>query len=148
MTEAGVPGLAIAVVHGDDPPIAQGFGVRRLGRAERVDADTVFDIASLTKSFTAAGAAALVDEGRLAWDDRVVRWLPHVAFSDPWLTEHVTLRDLLSHRTGLQAANTTMPPKRWPQREKPRLAKPPPRRRQRRRARRRSNLPHTRASTG
>ena len=106
MREWETPGLAVAVIHGDDAPVAQGFGVRRLGRTERVDADTVFNIASLTKSFTAAAAAVLVDDGRLAWGDRVARWLPEVEFSDPWLTEHVTLADLLSHRTGLQSANT------------------------------------------
>jgi CubicO group peptidase (beta-lactamase class C family) len=101
-----VPGLAVAVVHADDAQIAEGFGVRRMGRPEKVDADTVFNIASLTKSFTAAGVAALVDDGRMAWDDPVTRWLPEVRFSDPWLTEHVTVADLLSHRTGLQPANT------------------------------------------
>lgn len=107
MAQAEVPGLAIAIVHGDEPPIAEGFGVRRLGRPEPVDADTVFNIASLTKSFTAAAAAVLVDAGRMSWDDRVTRWLPQVEFSDPWLTAHVTVGDLLSHRTGLESANTT-----------------------------------------
>ena len=106
MTDAEVPGLALTVVHGDDPPIVQGFGVRRLGRPEPVDGDTVFNIASLTKSFTAASAAVLVDEHRLAWDDRVARLLPQVEFSDPWLTRQVTIGDLLSHRTGLESANT------------------------------------------
>ncbi len=106
MAAAEMPGMALAVVHGDDPAIAQGFGARRLGRPERVDADTVFNIASLAKSFTAAAAAVLVDQGRLRWDDPVIRWLPQVRFSDPWLTEHVTLADLLSHRTGLQPANS------------------------------------------
>jgi CubicO group peptidase (beta-lactamase class C family) len=106
MAAAQVPGLAIAFVRLDEPPIAQGFGLRRLGRPERVDADTLFNIASLTKSFTAAAAGTLVDEGRLAWDDPVARWLPQVQFADPWLTRHVTVGDLLSHRTGLQSANT------------------------------------------
>ncbi len=106
MTQAEVPGLALTVVHGEDPPIVQGFGVRRLGRPEPVDGDTIFNIASLTKSFTAASAAALVDEHRLAWDDRVSRLLPQVEFSDPWLTRQITIADLLSHRTGLESANT------------------------------------------
>ena len=101
-----MPGLAVAVVHADAPPIAQGFGVRRLGEPGRVDENTIFNIASLTKSFTAAGAAVLVDEGRLRWNDPVVRWLPQLRFGDPWLTENVTIADLLSHRTGLETANT------------------------------------------
>jgi CubicO group peptidase (beta-lactamase class C family) len=103
---AHMPGAAIAVVRIGEPAIAQGFGVRRLGRPERVDADTLFDIASLTKSFTAAAAGTLVDEGRVAWDDPVTRWLPQLQFADAWLTHNVTLADLLSHRTGLQSANT------------------------------------------
>lgn len=106
MTQWEVPGMAIAVVRRDDAPIAQGFGVRRLGAPGGVDADTVFKIASLAKSFTAAGAAVLVDEGKMGWDDPVIRWLPDLRFSDPWLTEHVTVADLLSHRTGLQPANS------------------------------------------
>lgn len=106
MAEWQAPGLALAVVHADDPPIAQGFGVRRMGRPEKVGPDTVFNIASLTKTFTSAGAAVLVDEGRIGWNDPVARWRPDVRFSDPWLSENVTLADLLSHRTGLEPANT------------------------------------------
>jgi CubicO group peptidase (beta-lactamase class C family) len=106
MAQAEVPGLAVAVVRPGAAPIAQGFGVRRLGRSEPVDGDTVFNIASLAKSFTAASAAVLVDDGKLGWNDRVAHWLPQVEFKDPWLTEHVTLADLLSHRTGLHSANT------------------------------------------
>jgi len=101
-----VPGLAIVIVKDDTVVAAKGYGVRRLGRPERVDGQTIFDIASLTKSFTAAGAAVLVDEGRLAWDDRVEDKLPAVSFGDSCLGQAVTLRDLLSHRTGLEPANS------------------------------------------
>jgi CubicO group peptidase (beta-lactamase class C family) len=107
MAETGVPGLSIVVVRPGHAPLVQGFGVRRLGRPERVDGNTVFNIASLTKSFTSAAAAILVDEGKLGWDDPVKRWLPAVEFSDPWISREVTLRDLLSHRTGIDAADTT-----------------------------------------
>ncbi|HYD13704.1 MAG TPA: serine hydrolase [Allosphingosinicella sp.] len=106
LRQSETPGVGIAIVNGDDPPIAQGFGVRRMGVAALVDADTLFNIGSLAKSFTAAAAAALVDEGRLGWNDPVVRWLPTMELADPWLTRQITLADLLSHRTGLQAANT------------------------------------------
>jgi len=105
MTDWEVPGLAIAIVKDDRVVAAKGYGVRELGKPERVDGETLFDIASLTKSFTAAGAAVLVDEGKLSWDDHVRDRLPRVAFGDPWLDHEVTLRDLLSHRTGLQPAN-------------------------------------------
>ena len=105
MEEWQVPGLAIAVVRNDSVLVAKGYGVRELGKPGRVDAHTVFDIASLSKSFTAAGAAVLVDEGKLAWDDPVRRHLPWMEFPDAYLTREVTLRDLLSHRTGLEAAN-------------------------------------------
>ncbi|HEX8696326.1 MAG TPA: serine hydrolase [Longimicrobium sp.] len=105
LAEWEVPGMALAVVRHDSVLVARGYGVRELGKPGRVDENTVFDIASLTKSFTAAGAAVLVDEGKLAWDDPVRRWLPWMEFPDAYLTREVTLRDLLSHRTGLEAAN-------------------------------------------
>ena len=101
-----VPGLAIVIVKDDTVVAARGYGVRRLGRPERVDGQTIFDIASLTKSFTAAGAAVLVDAGQLQWDDRVRDKLPTVSFSDSCIEQAVTLRDLLSHRTGLESANS------------------------------------------
>jgi CubicO group peptidase (beta-lactamase class C family) len=103
--EWDVPGLAIVIVKDDQVLAARGYGVRELGKPEQVDGETIFDIASLAKSFTAAGAAVLVDEGRLGWDDRVRERLPAVTFSDPYIDHEVTLRDLLSHRTGLQPAN-------------------------------------------
>lgn len=100
-----VPGLAIAIVRNDSVLVAKGYGVRELGKSDLVDENTLFDIASLSKSFTAAAAAILVDEGKLRWDDYVTRHLPTLRFPDPYLTEHVTLRDVLSHRTGLNPSN-------------------------------------------
>jgi CubicO group peptidase (beta-lactamase class C family) len=100
-----VPGLAIAIVRNDSVLIAKGYGVRELGKPERVDANTVFNVASLTKSFTATAAAMLVDENKLSWDAPARRYLPGLEFSDPYLTANVTMRDLLSHRTGLHPAN-------------------------------------------
>jgi CubicO group peptidase (beta-lactamase class C family) len=100
-----VPGLAITIVKDDEVVVARGYGVRELGKPDPVDGETIFDIASLTKAFTAAGAAVLVDEGRLGWDDRVRDRLPEVSFADPYIDHEATLRDLLSHRTGLEPAN-------------------------------------------
>lgn len=84
---------------------AKGYGVRELGKPDRVDENTVFSIASLTKSFTATAAAMLVDDGKLAWDAPVRRYLPTFALGDPYLTDAITVRDLLSHRTGLHGSN-------------------------------------------
>jgi CubicO group peptidase (beta-lactamase class C family) len=100
----GIPGLAVAVVQ-RDTVVAKGYGIRELGKPEPVDENTVFDAASLTKSFTAALAAILVDEGKMKWDDPVRRYLPDLMLPDPYLAENATLRDFLSHRTGLQPAN-------------------------------------------
>src|SRR5687768_10431444 len=99
MTEWEVPGLAITIVKDDEVVAARGYGVRELGKPEPVDGQTLFDIASLTKSFTAAGAAVMVDDGRLSWDDKVRDRLPGVTFPDAYLDREATLRDLLSHRT-------------------------------------------------
>ncbi|MEA2599498.1 MAG: hypothetical protein QOF89_490 [Acidobacteriota bacterium] len=100
-----IPGMSVAVVQGD-VVIAKGYGVRELGKPERVDADTVFDSASLTKSFTATLIATLVDAGKMQWDEPIRRYLPGLALSDPYLAENATVRDFLSHRTGLEPANT------------------------------------------
>lgn len=98
------PGLAVAVVDGDRIVFQKGYGVRRLGGAARVDAHTVFGIASCTKTFAAASIAALVDDGKLGWDDKVVRYLPWFAANDPKVTSELTIRDLLAFRTGLRSA--------------------------------------------
>jgi Beta-lactamase/Domain of unknown function (DUF3471) len=96
-----IPGLAVAVVNGG-VTIAKGYGAREQGKPERVDENTIFDAASLTKSFTATLAAMMVDEGKMKWDDPIRRYLPDLVLPDPYLTEHATLRDFLSHRTGLE----------------------------------------------
>ena len=105
VSESEIPGLAIAVVKNGKVIIAKGYGVRELGKAELVNEDTIFDVASLTKSFTAAAIASLVDEGKMMWDAPVRRYLPTLEFPDPYLTANVTIRDLLSHRTGMHATN-------------------------------------------
>jgi len=100
-----VPGLAIAVVQGDSVVVAKGYGVRKLGEAAPVDEHTRFDIASLTKSFTAAAAGVLVDKGVVGWDDRIRDRLPSVVFADPYIDANATLRDVLSHRVAVVPAN-------------------------------------------
>src|SRR5687768_17130044 len=100
-----VPGIAITVVHDGKVLATKGYGVRRLGSPERVDENTMFDLASLSKSFTAAAIATLVDEGKMSWDDPVRKHLPRFELRDPYRTQHATIRDLLSHRLGLEAGN-------------------------------------------
>jgi CubicO group peptidase (beta-lactamase class C family) len=96
-----IPGLAIAVVSDDRVVWARGFGVRRLGAPERVDEHTLFGVASTTKAMTVAALGLLVDEGRIHWDDPVLRHLPGFRLADAWVTEQVTIRDLLTHRVGV-----------------------------------------------
>jgi CubicO group peptidase (beta-lactamase class C family) len=96
-----VPGVAIAVVHGDSVVYARGFGVRQLGGRDTVDAHTLFPVASTTKPMTAALLGMLVHEGRLDWDDPVIRHLPGFQLYDARASEELTLRDLLAHRSGL-----------------------------------------------
>ena len=95
------PGIAVGVVKDGQLIYAQGHGVREIGQSDLVDADTIFQIASLTKAFTAASLGLLVDEGKLAWDDPVIDYLPDFRMYDPWVTREFTIRDLLSHRSGL-----------------------------------------------
>ena len=101
MKETGVPGAAMAIVHRDDVVYSKGFGVRRVGSPDLVDENTVFQLASLSKPLSSTIVAALVGDGRLSWDDPVIKYKPDFALGDPWVTEHVTLADLFSHRSGL-----------------------------------------------
>ena len=96
-----VPGIAIAVVKDGKVVASQGFGVRKLGALARVDGKTLFEIASNSKAFTAAALAMLVDEGKLAWDDPVTKHLPDFQMYDAYVTHEMTVRDLLTHRSGL-----------------------------------------------
>jgi CubicO group peptidase (beta-lactamase class C family) len=95
-----VPGISIALVKDGKVIVAHGYGVRKLGDAPAVDAQTLFGIASNTKAFTAAALGILVDEGKLEWDAPVVRYLPWFQLWDPYVTREITVRDLLVHRSG------------------------------------------------
>jgi CubicO group peptidase (beta-lactamase class C family) len=96
-----VPGFAVAIVKDDKVVFAKGYGVRELGKPDAVDKDTLFAVASNTKAFTSAALATLVDEGKIAWDDPVTKYLPYFQLYDPLATREMTVRDLLSHRSGL-----------------------------------------------
>ena len=98
-------GLAIAVVRNDTVLLAKGYGVRELGKPESVDADTRFAIGSTTKAMTVLALGMLVDEGKLKWDAPVIEYLPAFRLADPYVTRELTVRDLLTHRTGLGNAD-------------------------------------------
>ncbi len=95
------PGASIAVVKDGRVLFAKGYGVRTLGDSARVNAHTLFQIASNTKAFTTAALAILADEGKLSWDDAVTKLLPGFQLYDPYVTREFTLRDLVTHRSGL-----------------------------------------------
>jgi CubicO group peptidase (beta-lactamase class C family) len=96
-----VPGAAIAIIKEDAVVYERGFGVRTLGTNDKIDQNTIFSIASTTKAMTAACLGMLADEGKLSWDDPVTKWLPEFALSDPYASRQLTVRDLLTHRSGL-----------------------------------------------
>jgi CubicO group peptidase (beta-lactamase class C family) len=100
-TQAGVPGMAVAIVENDTVTFAKGFGTRTLGEPEPVDGDTLFQTGSTGKAFTVAALGVLVDEGKISWDDKVTDRLPGFQMYDPWVTREMTIRDLLVHRSGL-----------------------------------------------
>ncbi len=96
-----VPGLAIAVVKDDSLVFAKGYGVLEIGKPAPATEHTRFAIGSTTKAMTVASLAMLVDEGKLKWDDRVIDYIPDFQLYDPYATRELTVRDLLTHRTGL-----------------------------------------------
>jgi len=105
MKDWNIPGAAISVVDGNSVIYLKGFGVRNVDTKQPVTTDSLFDIGSCTKAFTTAVIASLVDEGKIEWDGRVDNYLAAFHLSDPEADEHVTIRDLLTHRTGLPGAD-------------------------------------------
>jgi CubicO group peptidase (beta-lactamase class C family) len=96
-----VPGLAVAVVYDDELIFAQGFGLREIGPPDTVNADTVFQIASLSKPISSTVVAALVSKGPVTWDSKISDLDPSFRLHDPYPTAELTIRDLLAHRSGL-----------------------------------------------
>ena len=96
----GIAGLAVAIVRHDSVVYARGFGVRDVTKPDKVDGRTLFAIGSNSKSFTALAMGMLQDEGKLTLDDHAMQYLPEFAVSDPYITRELTLRDLMTHRSG------------------------------------------------
>ena len=96
-----VPGMAVAIIKDGQVIHAKGYGVRSLKSEEKVDANTLFGIASNSKAFTAASLGLLVDAGKLNWDDKVIKYIPEFRLYNDYVTQEFTVRDLITHRSGL-----------------------------------------------
>lgn len=101
MRRSQVPGMAVAVVIDGKTVLAQGYGTREAGKQAPVDAQTVFQIASISKSLSATVAAIEVSKGRASWDDPVSRYLPDFRLSNAYVSERATIGDFFAHRSGL-----------------------------------------------
>ena len=101
MQTFGPPGMSVAIVENGKVVFTKGYGIRSIATRAPVNEHTTFPIGSETKAFTAAALAVLVDEGKLKWTDRVVDRLPGFQMYDPYATQHMTVIDLLTHRSGL-----------------------------------------------
>src|SRR5258707_13718360 len=96
-----VPGLSVAIVKDGKVVVAKGYGVRKMGEAVAVDENTLFGIGSNAKAFTSAALATRVDEGKISWDDPVYERLRGFQMYDPYVAHEMTIRDLLTHRSGM-----------------------------------------------
>jgi len=101
LARTAVPGIAVGIVHGDEVIYLKGYGLRQAGGEEAVDADTIFQIASVSKPFAATAVAAVIGDGKITWDSRIADLDPSFRMKDPWVTREVTLRDAFAHRTGV-----------------------------------------------
>ncbi|MCB9211639.1 MAG: beta-lactamase family protein, partial [Ignavibacteriales bacterium] len=96
-----IPGIAVSIIKDNKIVHSKGYGVRSLSNNLPVDENTLFGIASNSKAFTSATLGILVDEGKLNWDDKVIDFIPEFRLYDPYVTNDFTIRDLLTHRSGM-----------------------------------------------
>jgi len=108
MQEWKIPGMAIGVIQNDSVIFLKGFGFRDVDKKLPVTPQTLFGTASISKTFTAATAGILYDEGKLGWNTPIVDYLPDFRMYDEYATFHTNIRDLLSHRTGLSSYSDLM----------------------------------------
>ena len=101
ISDGQVTGLSIALVQGDRVVLAEGYGETRIGSGDRVQPDTVFRVASLSKAFASTLAALLVEEGALSWDNKISEFVPAFRLKNAQAASNVTVEDILSHRVGL-----------------------------------------------
>ena len=109
-TQWEIPGMAVAFMKDGKLIFAKGFGTKEKGKQEPVDANTVFQVGSVSKSFTGTVMASLVDEGKVKWEDTIKNILPDFKMYDPWVTENMQVKDIMIHRSGLkEQAGTYIP---------------------------------------
>lgn len=96
-----LPGLSVAIVRNDSVLYTKGFGVLAAGSSTPVNDQTLFEIGSSSKAFTATLVALLVSDGKMRYDDRVTDYLPALRLSDPIANAELTIRDAMTHRSGL-----------------------------------------------
>ena len=100
-----VPGMSISIVQDGKVLLSKGYGVKELGKDGAVDAQTAFGAMSTTKAMTAVAMAMLIEEGKVAWDDKVTRHLPYFRVDDPYITAELKIRDLFTHNAGMGNAD-------------------------------------------
>jgi CubicO group peptidase (beta-lactamase class C family) len=108
MEEWKIPGMVIGVIQNDSVIFLKGFGFKDVEQKLPVTPQTLFEIASITKTFTAATVGILYDEGKLGWNEPIIDYIPDFRLYDEYATFHATMRDLLSHRTGLSPFSDLM----------------------------------------
>ena len=101
MADAGIPGMAVLVIHRGETLMSEGFGVLRAGGDEPVTPETLFQVGSLTKAVTATAVAQLVGAGEVGWDDPIASYVDGFGLADPWVSERITIRDALAMRSGI-----------------------------------------------
>ncbi|HKP69227.1 MAG TPA: serine hydrolase [Pyrinomonadaceae bacterium] len=100
-----IPGLSVAIVQDGKVVLAKGYGVKEVGKNDAVDSQTLFGAMSTTKAMTAVAMALLVDEGKINWRDKVSKYLPDFRIADPYITQELEVRDLLTHTAGLASTD-------------------------------------------
>jgi CubicO group peptidase (beta-lactamase class C family) len=101
IAKTGVPGVSLAVVYADETRATRGYGVASTETGAAVDADTIFQLASLSKPLASTVVASIVGDELVTWDTPIVAHLPSFALAEPWVTSQVTIRDMFCHRSGL-----------------------------------------------
>lgn len=101
MKTFNVPGIAVAIIKDGKVVLSKGYGVTNINTQQKVDGNTLFGIASNSKAFTSAALGMLVDEKKLDWDDKVIKYIPEFKMYNDYVTNEFTIRDLLTHRSGL-----------------------------------------------